>query len=51
MESNIRSRLESGPTMGRAILGKIKNVPFLTKLGVNEGKELSFKYWDRMSTT
>ncbi len=36
---------------GKAILGKIRNVPFLTKLGVNEGKELSFKYWDRMSTT
>jgi hypothetical protein len=36
---------------GKAILGKIRNVPFFTKLRVNEGKELSFKYWDRMSTT
>jgi hypothetical protein len=31
---------------GKAILGKIRSVPFFIKLGVNEGKELSFKYWD-----
>jgi hypothetical protein len=28
---------------GTAILGKIRNVPFFTKLGVNEGKEFSLK--------